>query len=109
VRGWLSERTRTQPYVCVGGDFDEVSQIALPKDVRVVEVPDGTSVEGGFFAFRSRYVFDPDTNVIQVTRRLHADFGKQVCTPAEFDAALVLLKKIERDTQAQIILKAAGR
>ena len=109
VRGWLSERTRTQPYVCVGGDFDEVSQIALPKDVRVVEVPDGTSVEGGFFEFRSRYVFDPDTNVIQVTRRLHADFGKQVCTPAEFDAALALLKKIERDTQAQIILKAAGR
>ena len=109
VRGWLSERTRTQPYVCVGGDFDEVSQIALPKDVRVVEVPDGTSVEGGFFEFRSRYVFDPDTNVIQVTRRLHADFGKQVCTPAEFDASLVLLKKIERDTQAQIILKAAGR
>jgi transglutaminase-like putative cysteine protease len=109
VRNWLSERTRTQPFVCVGGEFDEVSQIALPKDVRVVEVPDGATIEGRFFAFRSRYVFDPASNVIQVTRRLRADFGKQVCSPADFEATLALLKQIERDTQAQIIVKAAAR
>jgi hypothetical protein len=107
VRNWLSERTRTQPFVCVGGEFEEVSQIALPKDVRVVEVPDGATIEGRFFAFRSRYVFDPASNVIQVTRRLSADFGKQVCSPADFEATLALLKKIERDMQAQIIVKAA--
>lgn len=109
VRNWLSERTREQPYVCVGGDFDEVSQIALPKDVRVVEIPDGADVAGRFFDYRSRYLFDPSSNVIQVTRRLRADFGKQVCSPADFEAALALLKRIERDTQSQIIVKAAAR
>ena len=38
-----------------------------------------------------------------------ARFGKQVCTPDDFRAALPALKTIERDAQAQIIVKAAGR
>jgi hypothetical protein len=100
---------RTQPYVCVGGEFDEIAQIALPKGVRVVDLPDNAEVRSASFDFRSRYVLDPGTNVVQMTRRLRADFGKQVCTPADFDAEVAALKKMERDTQAQIIVKAAER
>jgi transglutaminase-like putative cysteine protease len=109
VRSALSERVRTQPYVCVGGEFDEIAQIALPKGVRVVDLPDNAEVRSASFDFRSRYVLDPGTNVVQMTRRLRADFGKQVCTPADFDAEVAALKKMERDTQAQIIVKAAER
>jgi transglutaminase-like putative cysteine protease len=105
VRNWLSERTRTQPYLCVDGRFDEVSQIALPHAMHVQEVPDDLDVSTGFFAFRARYLFDPQTNVIQVTRSLDAHFGKQVCTPDDYRESLSALKKIERDSQAQIIVK----
>ncbi|MDR5739451.1 DUF3857 and transglutaminase domain-containing protein [Caballeronia sp. LZ016] len=109
TRNWLAERTRTQPYLCVGGAFDEVAQIALPKAMQVVEVPDDVDLTSAFFDYRSRYVFDPSSNTIQVSRRLEARFGKQVCSPDDFQAALPVLKKIERDTQAQIIVKASRR
>nr|WP_235012001.1 DUF3857 and transglutaminase domain-containing protein [Caballeronia catudaia] len=108
TRGWLAERARTQPYLCIGGTFDEVSQITLPKAMRVTEVPDDVDLTSGFFRYRSRYVFDPSTNVIQISRTLDARFGRQVCTPGDFQAALPVLRKIERDTQAQIIVRATG-
>ncbi|WP_370886539.1 DUF3857 domain-containing transglutaminase family protein [Caballeronia sp. RCC_10] len=109
TRNWLAERTRTQPYLCVGGAYDEVAQIALPRAMQVVEVPDDVDVTSEFFEYRSRYVFDPSTNVIQVSRTLDARFGKQVCSPDDFQAALPAFKKIERDTQAQIIVKSSVR
>jgi transglutaminase-like putative cysteine protease len=107
VRGWLAERTRTQPYLCVGGRFNEVSLIQFPSTLRVSEVPDDLELDDGFFHYRSHYLFDPATHAIQVTRTLDARFGKQVCSPEDFRASLAALKKIERDTQAQIIVKAA--
>jgi transglutaminase-like putative cysteine protease len=109
TRNWLAERTRTQPYLCVGGAYDEVAQIALPRAMQVVEVPDDVDVTSEFFQYRSRYVFDASTNVIQVSRTLDARFGKQVCSPDDFQAALPAFKKIERDTQAQIIVKSSVR
>jgi len=109
TRNWLAERTRTQPYLCVGGAYDEVSQIVLPKAMQVVEVPDDLDLTSGFFHYRSRYVFDPASNVIQVSRTLDARFGKQVCSPDDFQTALPALRKIERDTQAQIIVRVSGR
>jgi hypothetical protein len=109
TRNWLAERTRTQPYLCIGGTFDEVSQISLPKTMRVAEVPADQDLTSDFFRYRSRYLFDPSTNVVQISRTLEARFGRQVCTPDDFRAALPALKTIERDAQAQIIVKAAGR
>jgi hypothetical protein len=106
TRNWLSERIRTQPYMCIGGVYREVSQISLPKAMRVTEVPDDLELSNEVFNYRSHYLFDPSTNVIQVTRTLDAHFGKQVCTPDDFKAALPVLKQIERDTQEQIIVKA---
>ncbi|WP_250510069.1 DUF3857 and transglutaminase domain-containing protein [Caballeronia sp. GACF4] len=109
ARNWLAERVRTQPYLCVGGVFDEVSQIVLPRTMHVVEVPDNLDLDSGFFRFSSRYLFDAATNTIQISRTFTANFGKQVCTPEDFQAAQPVLKKIERDTQGQIIVKAALR
>jgi hypothetical protein len=107
TRYWLAERTRTQPYLCVGGTYREVSQISLPKTMRVTEVPDDADVSNAHFVYHARYLFDPSTNVIQVTRTLDATFNKQVCAPEDYQASLPLLKQIERDTQAQIIVKAS--
>ncbi|MDB5783117.1 transglutaminase domain-containing protein, partial [Caballeronia mineralivorans] len=106
VENLLSERVRTQPFMCTGGTFDEVAQIALPKTIRVTDVPADASFTNAFFDYSSRYVFDPATNLLQAERHLKANFGKQVCSPADFAAMQPVLKRIERDTQAQIVVKA---
>jgi transglutaminase-like putative cysteine protease len=106
VENLLAERVRTQPFVCSGGTFDEVAQLVLPKTVRVTDVPPDASIADEFFTYSSRYVFDPVTNVLQAERHLRANFGKQVCSPAEFAAMQPALKRIERDTKSQIIVKA---
>ena len=106
VENLLSERVRTQPFMCISGTFDEVAQIALPKTIRVSDVPTDASFTNAFFDYSSRYVFDPATNLLQAERHLTANFGKQVCSPADFAVMQPVLKRIERDAQAQMVVKA---
>ena len=106
VENLLAERVRTQPFMCSGGTFDEVAQVTLPKTVRVTDVPTDANFTDAFIDYSSRYVFDPATNLFQAERHLKANFGKQVCTPEDFATMQPVLKRIERDTDAQIIVKA---
>ncbi|WP_088509941.1 DUF3857 domain-containing transglutaminase family protein [Burkholderia ubonensis] len=109
VQGWLAEPVRTQAWVCIGGAFDETAQIALPANVAVTDVPADTAVRDRFVDFASHYVFDASARVVQITRRLRADFGRQVCTPDDYAAMRASLERIERDTQAQIVVRAKVR
>ncbi|KVU14539.1 hypothetical protein WK57_24240 [Burkholderia ubonensis] len=109
VQGWLAEPVRTQAWVCIGGAFDETAQIALPANVAVTDVPADTAVRDRFVDFASHYVFDASARVVQITRRLRADFGRQVCTPDDYAAMRASLERIERDTQAQIVVRAKAR
>ncbi|MBR8301829.1 DUF3857 and transglutaminase domain-containing protein [Burkholderia dolosa] len=109
VDAWLSEPVRTQPWVCIGGAFDETGQIALPADVVVTDLPAGTVVRDRFVDFTSHYVFDAAARIVQITRRMTADFGTQVCTPGDFAALRASLERIERDTHAQIVVRAKQR
>ncbi|KVD53995.1 hypothetical protein WI86_00325 [Burkholderia ubonensis] len=109
VQGWLAEPVRTQAWVCIGGEFDETAQIALPANVAVTDVPADTAVRDRFVDFASHYVFDASARVVQITRRLRADFGRQVCTPDDYAAMRASLERIERDTQAQIVVRAKAR
>jgi hypothetical protein len=49
---------------------------------------------------------DPATNTLQAERHLQSNFGKQVCSPTEFAAMQPVLKRIERDTRSQIVVKS---
>ncbi|MBJ9752909.1 DUF3857 domain-containing transglutaminase family protein [Burkholderia cepacia] len=109
VESWLAEPLRTQPWGCIGGTFDETGQIALPAEVAVTDLPADSAVHDRFVDFTSHYVFDAAAHVVQVSRRMTADFGRQVCTPDEFTALRASLERIERDTQAQIVVRAKGR
>jgi hypothetical protein len=109
VDDWLAVPRRTQPYVCIGGRFEEEGQIALPPNVKTIYVPEALSINAGGLTYASDYIFDPQTSVVQVTRRLTADFGKQVCTQNEFAQMRVALERIERDAMAQVIVQGAGQ
>ncbi|WP_175817879.1 DUF3857 domain-containing transglutaminase family protein [Burkholderia diffusa] len=106
VRNWLAERTRTQPYLCPAGQFDETAQIKLPYNVRVLDMPDDLATQDQFLDFSSRYVFDPTTKIIQVTRRLTVRFAGQVCSPADYAASRSTLERIDRDVQSQVIVRS---
>jgi transglutaminase-like putative cysteine protease len=104
VEQWLAAGVRTQPFVCIGGEFDEAGQIALPSGMRAVFVPNDLELSAGGLHYRSHYVFDPATHIVQITRRLQARFGKQVCSPDEFAAMRPALERMERDALAQVIV-----
>ncbi|MGF6778190.1 DUF3857 domain-containing transglutaminase family protein [Paraburkholderia sp. GAS334] len=108
VLAWLAEPVRTQPYVCIGGDFDETAQITLPASVRVTDIPRDTAVHDASFDYASHYVYDPVSRTLQITRQLHAAFLHQMCSPEEFAAARAALIRIERDAFSQVIVKATG-
>ncbi|RFU48074.1 DUF3857 and transglutaminase domain-containing protein [Paraburkholderia sp. DHOC27] len=109
VQSWLAEPQRTQPWVCIGGDFDETAEITLPDTVRITDLPSDTIVQDGYFDYASHYVFDPQSRVLQITRRLRAQFGHQVCSPEAFDEMRASLDRIERDALSQVVVKATPR
>ncbi|WP_447361637.1 DUF3857 domain-containing transglutaminase family protein [Burkholderia vietnamiensis] len=109
IEGWLAEPMRTQPWTCIGGTFDETGQIALPAGAALKDLPVDTIVHGRFVDFTSHYVFDPVAHIVQVTRRMTAAFGTQVCSPEVFAALRGSLERIERDTQAQIVVRVGQR
>ncbi|CAB3767726.1 DUF3857 domain-containing transglutaminase family protein [Paraburkholderia humisilvae] len=109
VQAWLAEPRRTQPWACLDGDFDETSQITLPDTVRVTDLPQDAQVHERFVDFTSRYVFDRDTRIVQITRRLTTRFGHQMCSPEEFAAARASLVRIERDALSQIVVRAGAQ
>lgn len=109
VQDWLAAGVRTQPFVCIGGRFDEAGEIALPATLRVAFVPSGITLDASGVHYVSHYVFDPVTHVVQVERSLRAAFGKQVCSPKEFSAMRGALERIERDALAQIIVQGMAR
>jgi hypothetical protein len=108
VQNWLAEPVRTQPFVCIGGDFTETGQIVLPDTLRVIYLPRDVAVRSHALAFESHYLFDPSTRTLQITRQLHARFGHQMCAPEEFDEMKAALTRIERDADAQVVVKAKG-
>ncbi|HEX7912461.1 MAG TPA: DUF3857 domain-containing transglutaminase family protein [Paraburkholderia sp.] len=108
VQGWLAEPARTQPWACIGGTFDETLEMTLPRFVRVTDMPADTSVQDRYLTFSSRYVFDPAARVLQVRRQLRAAFGHQMCSAAEFADMKDDLVRIERDLDAELVVKAGN-
>jgi hypothetical protein len=108
---WLAQPRRTQPWTCVGGEFDESAQIQLPANVRVTDLPHDASVQGDAdapLAYSARYVFDPASRTVQIARHLTARFGHQMCSAGEFAQMRDALVHIQRDTHAQIVVRAQG-
>ncbi|WP_322034233.1 DUF3857 and transglutaminase domain-containing protein [Paraburkholderia sp. J76] len=107
IDNWLAQR-RTQPWACIGGEWTESAQIALPAFARVTDVPQDVQVSDAFLDYTSHYVFDAPSRTLQIERRLSARFGHQMCTAGEFAQMREALVRIERDTHAQIVVRAAG-
>jgi hypothetical protein len=105
VQAWLAEPARTQPWACIGGEFDETLEMTLPRFVRVTDVPQDATVSDRFVEFSSRYVFDPAARVLQVSRHLHAAFGHQMCSADEFAGLKDDLVRIERDLDSEVVVK----
>jgi hypothetical protein len=107
VQAWLAEPARTQPWACIGGEFDETLEMTLPRFVRVTDLPADTAVQDRFLTFSSSYVFDPVSRLLQVRRHLRAAFGHQMCSANEFAEMHDDLVKIERDLDAGLVVKVA--
>lgn len=109
IDSWLAQPHRTQPWACIGGNFTESAQIALPAFARVTDIPSDVEVSDAFMTYTSHYVFDARTRTLQIERRLAARFGHQMCSAGEFTQMRDALVRIERDTHAQVVLRADRR
>ena len=110
VENWLAVPRRTQPWACVGGEYDESAQIRLPAGVRLTDLPGDVDVDDGTgtLVYAASYVFDPASRTVQIERHLDARFGHQVCSAARFAQLRDALVRIERDTHEQIVVRAGA-
>ena len=106
VQAWLAEPVRTQPWACIGGEFDETLEMRLPAFARVVDLPPDAAVKNEVFEFSSRYVFDPVLRILQVRRHLRAWFGHQMCPAEQFTRVKGELVRIERDLDSEVVVRS---
>jgi hypothetical protein len=107
TRYWLGERQRTQPFVCRNIELHERAQITLPSNFRVLDVPEPAQTQDRFLEFRSQYTFDPQTNMITVSRDGSTHFDSDVCSPDEFAKMRPAMEAVGRDVRAQVIVKSS--
>jgi hypothetical protein len=103
---WLGERQRTQPFVCHNLELHERTQISLPANFRVLDMPESAQVQDRFIDFRSQYAFEPLTNVVTVTRDGSTHFDSDVCTPGDFAQMRPTIEALQRDVRAEVIVKS---
>lgn len=106
---WLAVSRRTQPWACISGDFEEHARITLPAFARVTDLPRDTMASTAALDYSARYVFDRETRTVEVTRRLAAHFGRQMCTPEDFAQMREALLRMQRDAHAQIVVRATAQ
>jgi hypothetical protein len=97
---------RTQPWACIGGDFEEHARVTLPAFARMTDLPRDFVVNAAPLDYSAHYVFDRDTRTVEVTRKLSAHFGRQMCTPEDFAQMHEALLRMQRDAHAQIVVRA---
>jgi hypothetical protein len=106
LHGWLAETTRTQPYLCPNGDFDESAVITFAPRFMIADMPADIELHSDTLDYQAHYLFDAQSQLIQVSRHLSAHFGATVCPAAGFAATRELLLKAERDAMSQVVIKA---
>lgn len=106
ARYWLGERQRTQPFVCRNVELHERTQIALPANFRVLDMPEAMAARDRFVDYRSSYSYDANANVITVTRDGATRFGSEVCSPEDFTQMRAGIETIGRDVRAQVIVRS---
>ncbi|GJH34163.1 DUF3857 domain-containing protein [Paraburkholderia hospita] len=106
ARYWLGERQRTQPFVCRNVELHERTQIALPANFRVLDMPGAMAARDRFVDYRSSYSYDANANVITVTRDGATRFGSEVCSPEDFTQMRAGIETIGRDVRAQVIVRS---
>ncbi len=106
---WLAVQKRTQPWACISGDFEEHARIALPEFARVTDLPRDMAASAVPLDYSAHYAFDRASRTVEVTRRLSAHFGRQMCTPEDFAQMRDALLRMQRDAHAQIVVRAKAR
>ncbi|POR49168.1 transglutaminase-like putative cysteine protease [Paraburkholderia eburnea] len=110
---WLAVPRRTQPWACISGDFEEHARITLPAFARVTDLPRDlsrdTAASAASLDYTAHYAFDRDARTVEVTRRLSAHFGRQMCAPEDFAQMREALLRMQRDAHAQIVVRAKAQ
>ncbi len=103
---WLAVQQRTQPWACIGGDYEEHARIVLPAFARVTDLPRDMQASIAPLDYSAHYGFDAATRTVEISRRMSAHVGRQMCTPEQFAQMREALLRMQRDAHAQIVVRA---
>jgi hypothetical protein len=89
---------------CPAVDAEDELRLHLPRQMRIVRVPEAVDVIDGGVFYRAAYVRQGDAVVVR--RRLTFRNGRPTCTPAEFAALRATLARVKRDLDSQVVIAA---
>ena len=96
---------RSLPYWCPAWTLEDRYEIRVPAGLDVL-VPKAQVLIGAGFSYASQYAFS--NGVLTAVRKLSIQHGALACQPAEFAAAKIAVKRIERDLRAQVIYQTTA-
>ena len=105
IYAFVTEKDRTQGFVCISGETQERSRFEFPAGVSVLAMPKPVTVRQAGVDYSASYVKEGNTVVIE--RRFKFDHPQAVCTPEDFSTLKPALEAMVRDLQSQIIVQSS--
>ncbi len=103
VFSFMSEKDRTQSFSCASGTIKETARFDFPKEVNILAVPKGASLDIGGFNYQTTYV--KEGNSVLITRSYAFTHPEALCSPQDFVAMKPAIEGMVNDLKSQIIVQ----
>jgi len=102
VQHWLTEPTRSQPFVCPAISIKETLELKLGRKGSAQSIPQNVDVSAVGYRYRATYTVSE--NQVRVERSLESQRSGRVCTPEDYRVLKPMLLAIQRDQRSILVL-----
>ena len=103
AQGFVSEKERKQPFLCVSSLSEEEARFDFPAQVQIIAVPKPVTLKVDNLDYRADY--RRDGNSVVVTRRMDFRNDGSTCTPEQLRALMPTVEALIRDLNSQVIVQ----
>jgi len=88
---------------CSSGFSQENYQLVFPENIKILDIPNNSHLEGSYLSYTSTYTMSGNT--LSISRTLDDRTPGNICKPELVKAQREILMKINRDLRAQVVYK----
>ncbi|OLS59946.1 DUF3857 domain-containing transglutaminase family protein [Pseudomonas putida] len=103
AQGFISEKVRKQPFLCISSVSEEQARFDFPADVQIIATPKPVSLKTASLDYSAAY--RREGNSVVVTRRMDFRNDGSTCTPEQLRDLMPTVEVLIKDLNSQVIVQ----